>query len=175
MISDYLKKYSNYYLSKYSVTKKKFENILKKKFTKDFLEKKINEDQLNELRNEVPTAVKYYDDLGLFNELRLIKINFENYVNKGYSKRKIKFKIYKSEFDNTLVNDFLDSKLKDENLEKTLIKNYLKRSKLYEKQKKLNISDKQLFDKIMYKLSYQGFDYEESKKILSNIISDGNL
>ena len=31
MISNYLKTYSNYYLSRYTVTKKKFEEILKKK------------------------------------------------------------------------------------------------------------------------------------------------
>ena len=43
MISDYLKKYSNYYLSRYNVTKRKFEDILKKKITKDYLEKKISE------------------------------------------------------------------------------------------------------------------------------------
>ena len=43
MISDYLKKYSTYYLSRYNVTKRKFEDILKKKITKDYLEKKISE------------------------------------------------------------------------------------------------------------------------------------
>ena len=35
MISEYLKKYSYYYLTRYSVTKKKFENILKRKISKD--------------------------------------------------------------------------------------------------------------------------------------------
>ena len=43
MISDYLKTYSNYYLSRYTVTKKKFEEILKKKINKDFFQNKITE------------------------------------------------------------------------------------------------------------------------------------
>ena len=49
MICDYLKKYSNYYLSRYNVTKRKFEDILKKKITKDYLEKKISKDKYNQL------------------------------------------------------------------------------------------------------------------------------
>ena len=56
-----------------------------------------------------------------------------------------------------------------------LIRNYLKRTKLIEKQKKLNISEKQLFDKIIKKLANQGFGYEQSKRILNNIIFDGNF
>ena len=43
-----------------------------------------------------------------------------------------------------------------------LIKNYLKKSKIIEKQKKLNISEKQLFDNILRKLINQGFNYYES-------------
>ena len=175
MISDYLKNYSKYYLSRYSVTKKKFENIIKKKITKDFLEKKINEDTFSDFTNEIPIVIKYFENIGLFNEQRLIEITFENYVKKGYSKKKIKFHIFKAMFDNILVKNFLEKKLNDKDLESTLIENYLKKSKILEKKKKLNISDKQLFDKIMYKLSYQGFDYEESKKILNKIISDGNF
>ena len=36
---NYIKKYSDFYLSKYSVTKRKFEDILKQKLKKDFLKK----------------------------------------------------------------------------------------------------------------------------------------
>ena len=90
MISDYLKKYSTYYLSRYSVTKKKFEDILKKKITKDFLEKKITITEFNNLILKVPETIEYYDEIGTFNEKRLIEITFQNFVDKGYSKKKIK-------------------------------------------------------------------------------------
>ncbi len=89
MISDYLKKYSTYYLSRYSVTKKKFEDILKKKITKDFLEKKISETEFDNLILKVPETIEYYDEIGTFNEERLIEITFQNLVDKGYSKKKI--------------------------------------------------------------------------------------
>ena len=41
MISEYFKKYCSYYLSRYSITEKKFENILKRKIKKDFFNKKF--------------------------------------------------------------------------------------------------------------------------------------
>ena len=58
----------------------------------------------------------------------------------------------------------------DETLNQTLLINYLNKSKIVEKQKKLNISDKQLFDKILSKLVQQGFEYEDSVKILQKIM-----
>ena len=175
MISDYLKKYSTYYLSQYSVTKKKFEDILKKKITKDFLEKKITITEFNNLILKVPETIEYYDEIGTFNEKRLIEITFQNFVDKGYSKKKIKYKILNYKFQKSLITSYLNSKLNDIDLEQLLIRNYLKKTKLVEKQKKLNISEKQLFDKIIKKLANQGFGYEQSKRILNNIIFDGNF
>ena len=58
----------------------------------------------------------------------------------------------------------------DQTLNQTLLINYLNKSNIVEKQKKLNISDKQLFDKILSKLSQQGFEYEDSIKILNKIM-----
>ena len=88
MISDYLKTYSNYYLSRYTVTKKKFEEILKKKINKDFFQNKITEDQKNEFILEIESVIKYFKRIGMFNEERLLEITFQNYTNKGYSKKK---------------------------------------------------------------------------------------
>ena len=175
MISDYLKKYSTYYLSRYSVTKKKFEDILKKKITKDFLEKKISETEFNNFILKIPETIEYYDEVGTFNEERLIEITFQNLVDKGYSKKKIQYKILNYKFEKSLITSYLNPKLNDIDLEQILIRNYLKKTKLVEKQKKLNISEKQLFDKIIKKLANQGFGYEPSKQILNNIIFDGNF
>ena len=170
MISDYLKKYSTYYLSRYNVTKRKFEDILKKKITKDYLEKKISESAHHQLIKEISDALKYFEEIGFFNEERMLEISFDNFVKKGYSKKKIKYKFLSVKFNRDKVNLFLKKKFKDGTLNQTLLINYLNKSNIVEKQKKLNISDKQLFDKILSKLSQQGFEYEDSIKILSKMI-----
>ena len=46
---NYIKKYSDFYLSKYSVTKRKFEDILKQKLKKDFFKKKISAEDYENL------------------------------------------------------------------------------------------------------------------------------
>ena len=170
MISDYLKKYSTYYLSRYNVTKRKFEDILKKKITKDYLEKKLSESDHHELIQEISVALKYFEEIGFFNEERMLEISFDNFVKKGYSQKKIKYKFLSAKFDRDKVNLFLKKKFEDEKLKQTLLINYLNKSKILEKQKKLNISDKQLFDKILSKLSQQGFEYEDSIKVLNKIM-----
>ena len=170
MISDYLKKYSTYYLSRYNVTKRKFEDILKKKITKDYLEKKISESDHHKLIHEISDALKYFEEIGFFNEERMLEISFDNFVKKGYSQKKIKYKFLSVKFNRDKVNLFLKKKFKDGTLNQTLLINYLNKSNIVEKQKKLNISDKQLFDKILSKLSQQGFEYEDSIKILNKII-----
>ena len=170
MISDYLKKYSTYYLSRYNVTKRNFEDILKKKITKDYLEKKISESEHHELIQEISNALKYFEEIGFFNEERMLEISFDNFVKKGYSQKKIKYKLLSAKFNRDKANLFLKKKFEDETLKQTLLINYLNKSKIVEKQKKLNISDKQLFDKILSKLSQQGFEYEDSIKILNKIM-----
>ena len=170
MIPDYFKKYSNYYLSRYNVTKKKFENILKRKITKDFFEKKIDSNSRLLFLEEIPSVLNYYNKLGLFNEERLLEITLHNFEKKGYSKTKIKSKIMGLGFDSNLIKNNLNTYLSSKNLEEKLIKNFLNRTKIIDKQKKLNISDIQLFDRIMLKLSYHGFDLELSRSMLKKII-----
>ena len=170
MISDYLKKYSTYYLSRYNVTKRKFEDILKKKITKDYLEKKLSESDHHELIQEISDALKYFEEIGFFNEERMLEISFDNFVKKGYSQKKIKYKFLSAKFNRDKATLFLKKKFEDEKLKQTLLINYLNKSKIVEKQKKLNISDKQLFDKILSKLSQQGFEYEDSINILNKIM-----
>ena len=170
MISDYLKKYSTYYLSRYNVTQRKFEDILKKKITKDYFEKKNPKSNFYKLTKEVSEAVKYFEEIGFFNEERMLEISFDSFVKKGYSKKKIQYKFHCARFDKCKANLFLKKKFNDQTLTQTLLINYLKKSNIIKKQKKLNISDKQLFDKILSKLSQQGFEYEDSINILNKIM-----
>ncbi len=170
MISDYLKKYSTYYLSRYNVTKRKFEDILKKKIAKDYLEKKISESNYYKFIREISDTSKYFEDIGFFDEERMLEISFDNFVKKGYSQKKIKYKFFSAKFNRVTTDLFLKKKFQDQQLNQTLLINYLNKSNIVEKQKKLNISDKQLFDKILSKLIQQGFEYEDSIRVLNKII-----
>ena len=61
MISDYLKKYSTYYLSRYNVTKRKFEDILKKNHQGLF--RKNSELDHYKFIQEISGALKYFEKL----------------------------------------------------------------------------------------------------------------
>ena len=89
MVSNYLSNYCAYYLSRYSVSKKKFENILKKKIKKDFFYKKINKIEYDKLSQEIKIVLKKYDKLGIFNEEELIKSKISYFIKKGFSKKKL--------------------------------------------------------------------------------------
>ena len=57
-ISDYLEKYSVFYLSKYSVTEKKFVLVLQKKIMRDYLSKKLSKIEKEEALKKVDLYVK---------------------------------------------------------------------------------------------------------------------
>ncbi len=173
MISDYLKNYSNYYLSRYTVTKKKFEEILKNKINRDFFAKKINKDEFENFISQINDASNYFEKIGAFNEERLLEITFQKFIEKGYSKKKIIFKLNKLNFNAELINKFLGTAFLNSNLDNILISNYIKKTNLLEKLKKLNIPEQELFDKVLKKLSYQGFGYEDSYKMLQKLLENG--
>ena len=100
----------------------------------------------------------------------MLEISFDNFVKKGYSQKKIKYKFFSAKFNRVTTDLFLKKKFQDQQLNQTLLINYLNKSNIVEKQKKLNISDKQLFDKILSKLIQQGFEYEDSIRVLNKII-----
>ena len=91
-------------------------------------------------------------------------------LKKDTQKKKIRYKFQCAKFNIDKADLFLKKKFKDQTLTQTLLINYLNKSNIVEKQKKLNISDKQLFDKILSKLAQQGFEYEDSVKILNKIM-----
>ena len=65
MISKYFEKYCTFYLSRYWVNKKKFENILKSKISKDF-PKKNNYQRKTQYLEEVAGVVMFYDPKRIF-------------------------------------------------------------------------------------------------------------
>ena len=175
MINDYLKNYSNYYLSRYTVTKKKFQEILKKKINKDFFAKKINEEESKIHLSQIKDISDYFDKIGAFDEERLLEITFQKFVKKGYSKKKIFSKLNELYFKEEVINKFLKTTFLKNELDQILIHNYIKKTNLVEKLKKLNIPEQELFDKVLKKLSYQGFEYGDSYKILQKLIVNGRF
>lgn len=164
MVSKYFEKYCSFYLSKYWVNKKKFENILKLKISKDFFQKKISSDEKSKYLKEIFEVIKFYDTRGFFDEEKLIELKIENLINKGYSTKKIKLFLKKNFFDERLIIEKIKNLELESDLEEKLIDKYLSKSGL-SKKIKINM-DKSDIEKILKKLLLQGFNYNQIVKYL---------
>ena len=164
MVSKYFEKYCSFYLSKYWVNKKKFENILKLKISKDFFQKKISSDEKTKYLKEIFEVIKFYDTRGFFDEEKLIELKIENLINKGYSTKKIKLFLKKNFFDERLIIEKIKNLELESDLEEKLIDKYLSKSGL-SKKIKINM-DKSDIEKILKKLLLQGFNYNQIVKYL---------
>ena len=164
MVSKYFEKYCSFYLSKYWVNKKKFENILKLKISKDFFQKKISSDEKTKYLKEIFEVIKFYDSRGFFDEEKLIELKIENLLNKGYSIKKIKLFLKKNFFDERLIIEKIKDLELESDLEEKLIDKYLSKSGL-SKKIKINM-DKSDIEKILKKLLLQGFNYNQIVKYL---------
>ena len=163
MISDYFTNYCSYYLSRYSITEKKFENILKRKIKKDFFNKKFTKSDYFQYLNEIKKVLLHYKNIGFFKEESLIDGKIENYIRKGYSKKKIFHYLVKDQFEEDLLTKKFSEINNDNDLEFVLIENFLKKKSLFNLKKK-NLPKKDYFDKILIKLLQQGFNAEICKK-----------
>ena len=170
MISDYLKKYCYYYLSKYSVTKKKFENILKRKITKDFFQKKISNEKKTQYLTEIPEVIKYFNEYGCFNELNLLENKLRNLLSRGYSLKKIKYILNKDFFNEDILKKKINELKKDENLDYQLMEKYLHKFLKKRNLHKDLITNKE-FEKILAKFVNEGFDYQKSISFLKKKIT----
>ena len=103
MISEYFTKYCSYYLSRYSITEKKFENILKRKIKKDFFNKKFTKSDYFQYLNEIEKVLLHYKNIGFFKEESLIDGKIDSYIRKGYSKKKIFHYLMKDQFEQDLL------------------------------------------------------------------------
>ena len=164
MVSKYFEKYCSFYLSKYWVNKKKFENILKLKISKDFFQKKISSEEKSKYLKEIFEVIKFYDTRGFFDEEKLIELKIENLLNKGYSIKKIKLFLKRNFFDERLIIEKIKDLELESDLEEKLIDKYLSKSGL-SKKIKINM-DKSDIEKILKKLLLQGFNYNQIVKYL---------
>ena len=158
MISEYLKKYSYYYLTRYSVTKKKFENILKRKISKDYFQKKISTEEKNKYISEIPEIIDHHKKNGCFNEKNLIDLKINSLIEKGYSLKKIKISLIKLCFNKEILDTKMSSLYSNERLNYDLMENFFNRSRIFIN----NAQKKNDFKKILNKFINMGFEYNES-------------
>ena len=162
MISEYLKKYSYYYLARYSVTKKKFENILKRKISKDYFQKKISTEEKDQYVTEIPLIIEYHTKNGCFNEKNLIELKINSLIEKGYSIKKIKITLLKLSFNKEILDSTMTNLCSNENLNYDLMENFFNRSKIFIN----NAQKKNDFKKIHNKFVNMGFEYNKSLDFL---------
>ena len=168
---NYIKKYSDFYLSKYSVTKRKFEDILKQKLKKDFFKKKISAEDYETFVKQIDEVLDHYNKIGLFNEELIIKNKIQNYLMKGYSLKKVKSYLVKNKFHEELISKELKSLNSNNSLNESLVKRFIEKKIKLSKYKNGELTNSQIFDKIIKSLVQNGFDYEFSKNILNRYLS----
>jgi len=168
---NYIKKYSDFYLSKYSVTKKKFEDILKQKLKKDFFKKKIPAEDYENFVNQIDDIIDHYNKIGVFNEELIIKNKIQNYLMKGYSLKKVKSYLVKNKFHEELISKELKSLDSNNSLKESLVKRFIEKKIKLSKYKNSELTNSQIFDKLIRSLVQNGFDYEFSKNILHRYLN----
>jgi len=168
---NYIKKYSDFYLSKYSVTKRKFEDILKQKLKKDFFKKKISEEDYEMFVKQIKEIVDHYNEIGVFQEELIIKNKIQHYLRKGYSLKKIRNYLIKNKFQEEFINNELISLNSDHSLKKALVERFIEKKIKLLKFKDSKLTSSQIFDKLIKSLVQNGFDYEYSKNILHRYLS----
>ena len=162
MISEYLKKYSYYYLTRYSVTKKKFENILKRKISKDYFEKKISVEEKNQYISEIPLIIEHHINNGCFNEKNLIELKISSLIEKGYSLKKIKITLIKLCFNKEILASTMSNLCSNKSLDYDLMENFFNKSKMFIN----NAKKKNDFKKIHNRFVNMGFEYNKSLNFL---------
>jgi len=168
---NYIKKYSDFYLSKYSVTKRKFEDILKQKLKKDFFKKKIPTEDYENFVNQIDDIIDHYNKIGVFNEELIIKNKIQNYLMKGYSLKKVKSYLVKNKFHEELISKELKSLDSNNSLKESLVKRFIEKKIKLSKYKNSELTNSQIFDKLIRSLVQNGFDYEFSKNILHRYLN----
>ncbi len=168
---NYIKKYSDFYLSKYSVTKRKFEDILKQKLKKDFFKKKIPAEDYENFVNQIDDIIDHYNKIGVFNEELIIKNKIQNYLMKGYSLKKVKSYLVKNKFHEELISKELKSLDSNNSLKESLVKRFIEKKIKLSKYKNSELTNSQIFDKLIRSLVQNGFDYEFSKNILHRYLN----
>ncbi len=147
------------YLGKYPATKKKIFEILERKLrNKKNYQKVIFPENISK-KELVENIVQKLDDLKIINERHFIETVFHYYEQSLFSIRKIKNKLYKKGFDQSLIDEYVSKKiLENPDLELDILKRFILRKKL----SKLGT------DELKKKLYQQSFSESSIYKIIRN-------
>jgi len=166
-ISDYLEKYSVFYLSKYSVTEKKFVLVLQKKIIKDYLLKKLSKTEKEEAIKKIDLYVKKYSKMNLINEKVIIKNRIENLMKKGNSLKKILLKLKSDKFNDALIFSEINV-IKNMDVDQKSIQIFSKKKKLGCYDINWDQFDQKMYNKTLNKLLSNGFNIETCRNFLKN-------
>ena len=160
---DSLEKSAIRYLEKYSASKNQLKTILKRKIIKTSFFYKTKPNKELEF---IELIINKFEKIGLINDKSFSENKILNYIEKGYSKKKIIFNLkIKGISDKDIENGFDNLKKSFYNYELTSALIYAKKKKLLDFNKK-----KENFARIQKKLSkisQAGFSYEIAKKIIN--------
>ena len=150
-----LLKYSVYYLSKYSSSKKNLEFVLKKKIRRLSEDKKIR----YELYNEIITILKKLESLNLLNDRLFTESKIRFLLNQAKSQNYIKQYLVRKGVDIKLIDKEISQIYNsDKNIEKNNALKFAKKKNLL----KNNLD----FEKRLSKMARAGFSYETAKEVL---------
>ena len=90
---------------------------------------------------------------------------------KGYSLKKVKSYLVKNKFHEELISKELKSLNSNNSLKESLVKRFIEKKIKLSKYKNGELTNSQIFDKLIKSLVQNGFDYEFSKNILHRYLS----
>tara|TARA_B100001057_G_C22185719_1_gene695002 strand:- start:5 stop:553 length:549 start_codon:yes stop_codon:yes gene_type:complete len=164
---NYLEKYSIFYLSKYIVTKRKFEDILNRKIQRDLFKKKLNYSHTVESRKVIDKLVKKFIDLNIINEERQITLRIESLILKGFSIKKIFYTLLNDLFSKELINKEIEKIKEKKNFEFVLIHNFCVKKKIMSNNNTFQFNNKDEYNKVLRKLIREGFDVNLCRKFIN--------
>ena len=119
------------YLGKYTATKKKISEILKKRLkNKKTYQKVIFPENISK-KELIDNIVQKLDDLKIIDEKQFIETVFHYYEQSLFSIKKIKNKLYQKGFEQSLIEEYISKKVSENpDLEIDILKRFILRKKL---------------------------------------------
>ena len=163
---NYLEEYSIYYLSRYSVSKKKFEYVLSRKVSKDFLSGKLCSKQKSESEEIIKKISSKFVSKNVIKEELIIDNKIAYLLNKGTSIKKIENILIRDKFEKFLINMKINELLIDVDLDSRSLDKFCKKKLLGKYNTRWDTKNEKNFTKTLSKLLREGFRYEICKNFL---------
>ena len=152
------------YLSKFSATENKLNNILH-----SFSEKNLKTVNKQQLSKEIASVIQKCKDHGYIDDKKFTENKIEKYINLGKSKKNKIFNLKNYGINNSIIEDCLDdffNSKNDNNLKAAII--FARKKSIGPFYKKTTgSSPEKLFNKWFGSFARAGFNYDISKKVLN--------